>query len=153
MITEIMQFSLDSSMRSNDSPYENPNSAVFDNGRETGLIINGVKLESQFRLHSGDFVLITSDDSPFEETVWAYLVTSGHQIIEYSGLGYAYTAGILRDVKVLDGDTLAFSFAGSYRYYLKIHRYPSRFWSASGGAAELLRMLTRRRLQFTRERK
>lgn len=91
--------------------------------RDAGRV-EGVVLEAQFRCRAGNLV-VTSDDSPFEEQVHFYLVDDSFRRLDDVSLGRIYTPGILRDLSVqTDGDALTFGFFGCDRWQLTVAADP-----------------------------
>jgi hypothetical protein len=132
---------------SDDSP---PRASVLHEGRNTGLTIDGAILEAQYALDDS-YLLLVTDDSPYEETLHVYLMNSEFEMIDSVHLGYAYTSGILRDVRIVAGNALEFTFSGSAVYRLTVHSEARHLWNAPRGPAEVLRFLGKRRLEVIRE--
>lgn len=152
MVTPIDSFSLTrQSPAGTDDPYQPPHAAVLREGRAAGFTIEGAKIEAQFALDADSYLLLVSDDCPYEETLRAYLLNANLKVIDQATLGYAYTAGVLRDIQIVADDALTFAFTGNSRFRLKVHPKPRHLWNASGGAGEVFRFLSRRRLEITRE--
>ena len=149
-MTPIQRFSLSALRKSGEDPYKGPISAVLRDGEPVGTVLDGAVLEAQYEI-GGAFLLLVSDDCPYEETLHAYLIDEQGKVLDRADLGYAYTSGVLRNIKVTGEDTLEFEFTGSSLYRLVVHSRPRRFWNASGGAGEILRFPAGRRIQITRE--
>lgn len=124
---------------------------MLHQGRATGLTVNGAILEAQFTVNTDTYLLMLSDDCPYEETLRVYLLNTNHKIVDSARLAYAYTSGVLRDIQVVGDNMLDFMFTGSSCYRLMIHDRPRHFWNASGGIGEVFRFLSKRRLEITRE--
>lgn len=134
-----------------ETAYQTPRAAVLRQGHAVGLAVDGVKLEAQFRVNTDAYLLLVSDDCPYEETLRVYLLNNNYNAIDYARLAYAYTAGVLRDIQIVGDNVLEFAFTGSSRYRLTVHDRPRHFWNASGGAGEAFRFLSKRHLEITRE--
>jgi len=131
-------------------PYTPPRSEVLRDGRPAGLVIDGARLEAQFAVGEWSLLLVT-DDTPYEETLRAYLLDRGNRIVEQTRLSYAYTPGVVRDLQVAGERALIFAFTPATRFRLTVHDRPRHFWNAPGGVSEAIRFLSARRLQFTPE--
>jgi hypothetical protein len=94
---------------------------------EEGLSVEveGVTLEAQF-LCSRGYLVITSDDNPYEEILHFYLLNEPGQVLDELSLGQMYHPGILRNVVPHADDRLDFSFFGSERWRLAILDRPFR---------------------------
>jgi hypothetical protein len=135
-----------------DSSERAPVSTLLFEGREVGLNLRGATLEAQFALDTGEYLLLVTNNSPYEERMQVYLLGSDFRIAETADLGYAYTSGIVRDIKLSGRDSLEFTFSGGCRFRLVVHDLPSHFWNVTGGIAEAVRVLKGRRLQLERMR-
>jgi hypothetical protein len=126
-----------------------PTATVLREGRDIGLTIDGATLEGQFSL--GDsYLLLVTDDCPYEETLRAYLINGNFDVIESVSLGYAYTSGILRDLRIVAHNALEFIFSGNAVYRLTVHSEPRHVWNVSGGVGEVVRFLQKRHLEIIR---
>lgn len=134
-----------------ETPDQAPRAAVLRRGQPMGLTIDGATLEAQFTVNTDRYLLLVSDDCPYEETLHVYLLNADGKLMESARLAYAYTAGILRDLQVAENHVLEFTFTGSLRYRLQVHDRPRRFWNASGGVCEIVRILSKRYLEITRK--
>lgn len=77
--------------------------------------VPGTKLEAQFELPAeldARYLLLTSYNSPFEETIHVILLGEKLQLLETKNLGAPHTPGILERPSVVSGDTLRFEFQG-----------------------------------------
>lgn len=130
-----------------------PLSAVVRDGRDVGLTIAGATLEGQFILNTGEYLLLVTNNSPYEERLHLYLLDRDLRLAEKAEIGAAYTAGILRDLHPsATSDSLEFVFTNRSRFRLQVHASPGRFWNPSGGLQEAARSLSKRRLQIERMR-
>jgi len=110
-------------------PVEEPkgDSRLFANGTDVG-VVEGLVLEGQYRCGPG-FLVVTSDDSPFEEGLHFYLFDRSLARLDDVSLGRMYHAGIYRDVAVMpDRDVLEFTFFGGDRWRLSVAPEPTRSW-------------------------
>jgi hypothetical protein len=102
-------------------------SRLFADGDDVGRV-EGLVLEGQYRCGPG-FLVVTSDDSPFEEGLHFYLLDRSHGRLDDVSLGRMYHPGIYRDVVVApDRDVLEFTFFGGDRWRLSVAAQPTRSW-------------------------
>lgn len=83
------------------------------------VAVDGVSLEAQFQCSSG-YLVITSDDIPYEEGLHFYLLGGGGEVLDELSLGQINHSGILRNVVPHADDRLEFSFFGSERWHLTV---------------------------------
>jgi hypothetical protein len=100
-------------------PGEKPRSRVVAGGAATATVIEGVVLEAQFRSTQG-FLLLTSDDTPFEEVLHVRLLDAQFRVLDGVDLGQAYHPGLLRNLRVSGDAELCFSFFGDDCWLLRV---------------------------------
>jgi hypothetical protein len=100
-------------------------SELLFEGQPTGLVIDGVYLEKQYRLRSG-YLLFLTENCPFEEGLDIYLLSFNKRILDGIVLGAPYAPGILKRVEPAGYEAFSFSFFGDDRWLLKVLRKPSR---------------------------
>lgn len=112
-------------LRSNLSPgaEEASRSHLLYRNHETGLLVEGVVLEQQFTCSHG-YLLLTTENSPYEEGLHIYLLDRKAGVLDYLQLSHPYAAGILCNVEVVDAGQLQFSFFGSDRWRLTVLNSP-----------------------------
>ena len=76
------------------------------NGQPTLLAIPGFQMLHQFQLQSGDYLLITDWDCPFEEATEFLLISSDFKITARKKLGAPYVSFLLDTVEVLNNNQL-----------------------------------------------
>ena len=76
------------------------------NGQPTSLVIPGFQLLHQFQLQSGEYLLITDWDCPFEEATEFLLISGDFKIIARKKLGTPYASFLLDSVEVLNNHQL-----------------------------------------------
>jgi hypothetical protein len=108
---------------------EAPCSRLLFEGREVQERIEGIDLEYQFTV-SGKSLLLVTEDIPYEETLRIYFLSGEFQILDHVMLGEPYTPGILKDVQVVGGYALEFSFVAGERWRLRILEDPVLGWRA-----------------------
>ena len=100
--------------------------------KPTPIILPGTVLEQQYDLNqpsaeqpnsdSKAYLLLSSDNCPFEEGLHISLLNNKLALLDQLSLGIAYQPGQLSSVKVVASHTLAFSFFKDIHYQLTIHR-------------------------------
>ncbi|MEX1365485.1 MAG: hypothetical protein AB1Z98_20325 [Nannocystaceae bacterium] len=95
-----------------------------DRGFET--TVPGLVLEAQLERPGSParFVLLLTDDSPFEETLHMVLLGEDGRVLEHQQLDQPYTSGLLQDLHIEAPDMLRFRFFGDYTHHLQIHSRP-----------------------------
>lgn len=74
-------------------------------------VIDGVVLEGGFVTRDGRTVLITSDDTPFEERVHLTALDGNGTRLDRYRIGWPYTPGVVANIRTAK-DALSFAFAG-----------------------------------------
>ena len=128
-----------------------PMGRVMLDGRATDTRVAGAIREAGVGLDAG-FLLITSDDVPFEEAVHLHLLDAAAQPIESATIGAPYTAGIFGDLVLEPPDQLHFAFIGPQRWHVRILRSAHLHLPLLGdphGVWRGLRLRTRLRIRTT----
>lgn len=127
-----------------------PVAVLADDGVETGTRLAGVVLEGQFACRDG-FLVITSDDCPFEEAVHIHLLANDLSRSESLTIAQAYAGGIVRGLHAEGPDSIAFSFYGDDLWRVTVlprAKYIWQFRPFSGIRADGA-WFARRRLRIT----
>ena len=131
-----------------------PLSDLLAGGTPTGVRVPGLVLEAQYRFGE-EFLLLTTEDVPYEEALHAVLLGRCHAIVDRLQLGHPFAAGILTDLQPAAGGSLRFSFFGGDLWELTIAPARRRFRPSEaprGVKGRLLRLLVPRRLVLVRLR-
>jgi len=91
------------------------NSELIWNDRLVGRVLAGAVMEAQFSLPDGGYLLLVTDDCPFEEGLHIYLLNAWYELLEQDILGCPYTAAIVENVKVAGDNVVTFSFIGDHQ--------------------------------------
>jgi hypothetical protein len=83
--------------------------------------LSGVVLEAQFQI-DGDYLLLITEGSPFEEGLHIYLLSSGFDLLDEAELSAPYNPGIVTDLAVAGSRQLDFTFIGENRWRLTVDR-------------------------------
>ena len=89
--------------------------------------ISGVSLDKQFKLDNNYFLIFTTDDSPYEETLYITLLDDQFQFLDCVDLGMAYQPGILEKVEVTSNYSLEFEFYTDITHRINIDPVGTRF--------------------------
>jgi hypothetical protein len=111
-MTPIQSFSL---QRHPDQPGHGPHCDLLWNHRPVGLVLQGAVMEAQFSLPAGGYLLLVTDDCPFEEGLHIYLLNAWYELVEQDILGCPYTAAIVENVKATGDNVVTFSFIGDHQ--------------------------------------
>lgn len=95
---------------------ENRGSMLVRDGKVLGIDVKGTVLETQFELESGLVLMWLTDDSPYDEGLYVYLVDGNDTILDALEAGADFTPGILKTGK-LGKDWLEFEFFLNNRIY------------------------------------
>ncbi|MGD2154377.1 MAG: hypothetical protein PVG79_13995 [Gemmatimonadales bacterium] len=96
-------------------------------GQPSDLILEGVRLEAAFRLDDGRYLLMLSDDTPFEEILHVYLLSDALEVRDRAEIGGTYVPGPVRDIAAGPGGCVRFAFAGDQRFELRVRDKPRRW--------------------------
>src|SRR3954454_16917047 len=100
-----------------------PRSRLLFDEQPVGTTLGGTCLEAQF-VAKDKYLLILSDEIPYEETLRFYLLGGSLRVVDWLELGGPYSPGVLGDLRVAAPDRLEFSFAGNNRWQLRIQEAP-----------------------------
>ena len=101
---------------------ENCSATLVAGDRSLGRI-DGLAIEAQIKCPTG-YLVITSDDTPYEEVLHFILLNDAMERIDQLDLGKVYQAGMLRQLYLGD-DYLEFSFFGEDRWRLSVLGTPT----------------------------
>ncbi|MDH5547449.1 MAG: hypothetical protein OEZ43_17855 [Gammaproteobacteria bacterium] len=92
-----------------------------------GLLIPGLLLEKQYQLSDQYYLLITSDDCPYEEGLHLILLDQQFNILEILDIGLPYTAAAFDNASITSSNDLEFDFLPETRYQVSIEPNGQRF--------------------------
>ncbi|MBL8211374.1 MAG: hypothetical protein JNK87_11710 [Bryobacterales bacterium] len=108
---------------------EPPRSRLIHKGAELPVVVEGVVLETQVLLADGRYLLVLTDDCPFEEQVHVILLDRFLRVRDRYRFGKPYTPGVVESVAAKE-NTLRFLFAGLH-FEVKVREKPDTFqWGA-----------------------
>ncbi|MFE8072592.1 hypothetical protein QQM79_16145 [Marinobacteraceae bacterium S3BR75-40.1] len=123
------------------SPVTETDSALLDENGKRISRVPGIVLEKAFRLLDGSFLIITSDDCPFEEGFHISLIKADGSLLETTHRAIPYAPGIIKSLQVQSDNTIKMMFHDGEVVFVtvqsKASRSPSkyiqqRFRSANG---------------------
>ncbi len=109
------------SLRGEPATREGAAGPLLHEGRETDLRVHAARLEAQFQVQPGLFLLFFTDDSPYEEELQILLLDSQLQWLDGLKLGQPYTPGILSELDARDEQRIRFGFFSGTRLLLSVH--------------------------------
>ena len=109
------------SLRAEPATREGPAGHLLHEGRETGLRLQAARLEAQFHVPPGLFLLFLTDDSPYEEQLQILLLDPHFQVLDGLTLGQPYTPGILANLESQDALRLRFDFFADTPLRVSVH--------------------------------
>ncbi|MEG0344718.1 MAG: hypothetical protein RR633_21240 [Acinetobacter sp.] len=86
---------------------------MFDH-KPSNILIRGKILESAVSVDENRYVIFTTDDVLFEESLNIYLIELGKGVVDQLFIGQAYQTDIFSGLKIADESSLSFSFLGSW---------------------------------------
>ena len=103
-----------------------PPNVVFD-GKLMDCELAGSYLDAQFQCSLG-FLLISNEDSPYEEGLHITLLSPNLDVIDALEITHAYAPGSIRNLQIVGENSLEFTFFGGDNWRLTILASPQR-WS------------------------
>lgn len=88
--------------------------------------VPGLVLEAQYRLADGRFLLISTDNCPFEECLHLLLLDQDYTLQERVDVGSRFTSGLFRHPRVIHPGCLEFTFYDQTRFRAIIQEQPTR---------------------------
>lgn len=117
------------------SPLSETESSLQDDQGHTLCRLPGLVLEKAFVLKDGRFLVVTTDDCPYEEGIHVVLVKPDGNVDERIDRLHAYHAAVLTDIRPVSDDTLQITISDEERLQVVVdadgHRKPLS--SAAGG--------------------
>lgn len=95
-------------------------STLFFRGESCQIDVSGLSLEEQFKIDSFYLIFIT-DNCPYEEYLYIYLLNQKISIIDSLNVGLPYTPGLLKNIKLISNNTIDFDFHDNIKYQLLIN--------------------------------
>lgn len=99
--------------------FSQASSEVYFENKSTGVLVPGKILEAAFHIDNDRYLIFTTDDVLFEESLTITLVSLNKGIIEVVHLGGEYTSGTFENAKA-DEDSVHFQFIDDVRWTIKV---------------------------------
>lgn len=96
------------------SKYKQTLCEIVIDHKPSNILIRGKILESAVSIDENRYVIFTTDDVIFEESLNIYLIELGKGVVDQLFIGQAYQTDILSDLKIMNNSSLSFSFLGSW---------------------------------------
>jgi len=119
-IIELSRFKTLSVDSSSEHP---PNLIIEDLESNNKFSVEGGVLEAQFSVDDS-YLLFISEGNPLEEALFIYFLDSNLNIRDVIELSANYTAGVLRNRRIIDNSSIRFSFFGEEEWVLKVLENP-----------------------------
>jgi hypothetical protein len=100
---------------------QSPKSEITIEGTNLKLIINGVDLEACIKCDER-YLIFTTDDCPFEESLNIYLLSGENEIIDSATAFWPYGTGSFKLHSVTDPDLVQFKFFGDKDWQIKVFK-------------------------------
>lgn len=106
---------------------QSPKSEIVIQGTTIKHVINGVDLESCIE-HNGSFLIFTTDDCPFEESLNIYLISNENKVIDKVTLFWPYGTGSFEFIRFVDPDLVEFKFFENKIWQIRIFKTKRLFF-------------------------
>lgn len=97
---------------------------IFLEDKNTGIIVFGKELEAAVRVSDKRFLLFTTDDIVYEESLNIFYIDTESGIIERLSLGGHYVTGTVENLNVNE-NSVSFSFIGDTTWTVHVLPTPS----------------------------
>lgn len=97
---------------------------ITKNGEKLENNIPGTVLEAQFITADNKFLILTSEDCPYEEALHIILMDRSGSILDKVEVSQEATPGIVKDVEVLNERRLKFKFIGNGIFTVDVLEVP-----------------------------
>lgn len=74
------------------------------------VVVPGSVLEAQLELQNGWVLILTTENSPYDEALHLTLLDKNFDVLDQVELSEDMTPGIVKDIKIMDGEHLQFMF-------------------------------------------
>ena len=100
---------------------QSPTSEITIKDTKIKLIINGAYLEACIK-YDERYLVFTTDDCPFEESLNIYLLSETSEIIDSATVFWPYATGSFKLLSVTEPDLIQFSFFADKKWQVKIFK-------------------------------
>lgn len=91
-------------------------------GAEKTINIPGSVLEAQMELENGWYLILTTENSPYDEALHITLLDQYLEILDQVELSQDVTPGIVKDIQIIDAEHMQFNFNRINPYVLEIDK-------------------------------
>lgn len=102
---------------------------VLKDNQATKILIHGKVLEQAIHVTENRYLVFTTDDVIFEESLNIYLIEIGKGILDKLWIAQPYNTDIFSGVEIIDQHSLIFSFLYLKDWKLIVHDQPKLSWS------------------------
>lgn len=95
-------------------------SVIKLSGSDKTVEVPGSVLEAQMELQNGWCLILTTENSPYDEALHVTLLDKNFDVLDQVELSQDMTPGIVTDIKILDGERLQFMFNRADPYVLGV---------------------------------
>jgi len=108
------------------SEFKQSECEVLHNNNMTGVKVSGQVLEASIKVDNKLYLLFTTDNVIFEESLNIFLIQFGKdsKVIDSATIGEMYSTGIFKDLRIRTEDSLEFYFMGDSAWRLTVYRKP-----------------------------
>lgn len=110
--------------KSKASDFRQATSEVIVGDKPTGITIDGQMLEAAVKVDSDRYILFTTDDVIFEESLTVTLISLSQGKIESLQIGNEYSSGSFEQLSVHD-EYIRFNFIGHSAWVIKVNDSPN----------------------------
>lgn len=99
---------------------ESPKSQIYVDAKAINAFINGKLCEACIQYNSF-YLVFTTDDCPFEESLNIYLLSNNFSLLDYAVLAWPYNTGIFELLELTEPNLIIFNFFGEQSWKIKIY--------------------------------
>lgn len=96
-----------------------PSCELVFKGTYTNKTIQGAKLEACVEI-DGHYLLFVTDDIPYEEALYLYLLDADFKMLDSASLGAPYSTGYLTDLNLQPPTSVGFRFIGDTDWTVEV---------------------------------
>ncbi len=105
---------------------ESPKCRVCVNGQASGPVLDGAILEAAIKYQSF-YLLLTSNDCPYEESLNIYYLASDLKILDQAILSWPYATGLFTLLNIIEPNRIAFEFFTKDAWEITLYPKPQWF--------------------------
>lgn len=98
---------------------------------QTGIFIRGRVLEQAVWVQENRYLIFTTDEIIYEESLNIYLIEMGQGVLDLLWIGQPYNTDNWSGLKIINDHSLSFSFLYSIDWKLTVYAKPKLRWSMS----------------------